>query len=621
MASQLTQDTRVASLDIPGLGKDTLVVTRFHAIEGLSELFEFRIEALSEKADINFDQALGTNATLKIQSYDKERVFNGVFTEVQAQGMWGDLYEYHLVLRPWLWLLSKTSDCRIFENKDVLKIIKEVFNDRGFSDFEPATTKSYPELEYTVQYRETDLAFVSRLMEQHGIYYFFEHSASKHNLRLADGKSSHKPVPGMTQVPFLTGDQHARRDREHIFGWSPERRFRTGKIELMDYDYLKPTANLKSDAEANSNYKKSKLEIYDYPGKYKVKKDGEDYAKVRLLAEQAQDKRRHASGDAINLFPGGLTTLEKHPQGGENKEYLILRAAHTYTTQAYTTGMPSPDHGYHGAYEFLPSDIEFKAPLTTPRPVICGPQTATVVADKDADEEIDVDKHGRILVRFFWDRKKTQSCRVRVAQVWAGKGWGGQVIPRVGQEAVVEFLEGDPDRPLVVGTVFNGDYKYPYEMPANKTRSGLKSNSSKGGNGYNEFMFEDKKDGEKIVMHAEKDHEVVIRNLEKTEIGENFSGKAPNSRKTTLKNGSDELNLDNGNQKVDIKGKQDISVLETISIEAKQKITLTVGASSITMDPTSITLNAPMINLQSSMKTDIQGGMMISLAAAMIKIN
>jgi type VI secretion system secreted protein VgrG len=621
MVSQLTQDTRTATLEIPALGKNTLVLTKFHATEGLSDLFEFEIEAVSTQADIDFDKALGTNCYVKVQSYKLERIFNGVLVEVQAQGMQADLYHYRLILRPWLWLLSKTSDCRIFENKTALDIIQQVFKDRGFNDVQPATTKSYPQLEYCVQYRETDLAFVCRLMEQHGIYYFFEHSADKHLLRLGDAKSSHKPVPGLSSIPFMTGKQQQRRDQEHLFTWSPERRLRTGKIELMDYNYLEPKSDLKSDAEANTKYNKSKLEIYDYPGKYTVKKDGETYAKVRLLAEQALDQRRYATGDSVSLFAGGLVTLEKHPQGSENKEYLILRETHAFTFQAYVSGLTTGEDSYTGNYEFLPSDIEFKAPLITPRPIIYGPQTALVIADKDKDEEIDVDEYGRILVRFYWDRKKKQSCRVRVAQVWAGKNWGGQMIPRIGQEAVIEFLEGDPDRPLVVGTVYNADYKHPYDLPANKTQSGLKSDSSKGHNGYNEFMFEDKKNSEKIRMHGEKDHEVVIQNMETVEIGKNFSGKAPNSRTTTLKNGSDELGIQNGNQKIDIQGKQETTVLETISIEAMQKITLTVGASSITMDPVSITINSPQITVQSTIGTQIQGGAMLQLQAAIITIN
>jgi type VI secretion system secreted protein VgrG len=617
MTLSLTQDNRISSLECR-LGKDVLVAVRFDGTEGVSELFEYTIEALSEKSDIDFDKAIGTHCAIIFKTHEKpERVFNGVLVAAQGIGGEADLYNYRLVLRPWLWLLSQTSDCRIFEHETAPDIIKKVFTDRGFSDFRDSTTGDFPELEYCVQYRETDLAFVARLMEQHGIYYFFEHAKDKHVLVLANAKSSHRRVPGHGEVPVFLAERQDRRDQEHLFRWSSKRSFRSGKVALTDYDYLQPDANMKGDAEASANYTKSKMEIFDYPGKYKKPKDGETYAKVRLQAEQAADHRRHAEGDAVSLFPGGLVKLAKHPQGSENKEYLILAATHSYMSEAYYSGMGGGEARYFGTYELLPSDINYRAPLTTPRPIVYGPQTAKVVGKEG--EEIDVDDHGRILVRFFWDRKQKQSCRVRVAQVWAGSGWGGQVIPRIGQEVIVEFLEGDPDRPLVTGTVFNGNNKYPFEMPANKTQSGLKSASTKGQAGYNEFMFEDKKGSEKIRMHAEKDHEVVIRHAETTEIGENFG--SGTSRKTTLKKGTDELWIERGNQKVDIKGKQDIDVLETISMTAKQKITLTVGASTITLEPAQITINAPLVNVQSTMKTDISGGMTINMAAGIIKIN
>ncbi|WP_395665425.1 type VI secretion system Vgr family protein [Methylocella sp.] len=619
MTSELAQDTRLAVLETP-LGKDKLAARRFDGAEGLSELFEFRVEAASLEADLDFDRAIGANCSVALKSYDgRERLFNGVLVEAQAAGSRGEQHLYRLTLRPWLWLLSRTSDCRIFENKTALDIVKEVFKGRGLSDFSDRTTSGYPELDYCVQYRETDLAFVSRLMERHGIYYFFEYSKDKHTLVLADAKSSHKPAPGLSKLPFLGGDRQERRDREHVATWTPQRRFRSGKFALVDYDYLQPTADLKSDAQGQARYARSKMEIYDYPGNYKKKSDGETYARVRLEAEQAQDRRKTAEGDSVSLFPGALTTLDGHPSAGENREYLVLRALHAYNAQSYRSGEGGFGDLYSGRYELLPSDVPFRARLATPRPLVHGPQTAKVVG-KDG-EEIDVDEHGRILVRFFWDRKNRQSCRVRVAQVWAGKGWGGQAIPRIGQEVVVEFLEGDPDRPLVTGAVYNADYKHPYEMPADKTQSGLKSDSSKGHGGYNEFMFEDKKGAETIRMHGERDHEVKIRRAETVEIGEVFAGHGDPSRKTTLRNGSDELSIQNGDQTIDVKGKQDVTVLQTIAVEALQKITFTVGASSITIDPVSVTINAPMITVQSSIKTDVSGGAMINLTAGIIKIN
>src|SRR3954453_5230540 len=554
MGQVLTQDTRICELTTP-LGKDVLVFVSLEATEGLSQLFEFRIDCLSEEADIDFDKAIGQQCTLKIKMYGKEREFTGILVEAQWLGSKDTYYSYRILLRPWLWLLSRTSDCRIFQDKKASDIIRDVFKERGFDDVEfKLREDSYnPKLEYCVQYRETDLNFVCRLMEQNGIYYFFKHEGGKHTLVLADSKSSHSPINGLASIPYIPLTGADRRGEQHIYEWVSERRFRTGKIELNDYNYLKPNAQMVSDAKGSEHYTRSEMEFYDYPGKFKEKAEGERYAKIQLQAEQAMDRRRRGAGDAVNLFPGGLTKLEKHSKDSQNVEYLVVRATHSFSIESYRTGGPSDagQHVYFGSYEFLPSDRPFRAPMTTPKPRINGIQTAKVVTkDDNSSEEIDVESLGEIYVRFFWDRKKKGSCRLRVAQVWSGKRWGGQIIPRVGQEVVVEFLEGDPDRPLVIGTVYNDEYKLPYEIPSNKTIAGIKSDSSKGGGGYNEWNFEDKKGSEKIGLHAEKDYERVIRHAETRTIGETFG--SGTSRTTTLKNGDDRLDIENGSQHVTI---------------------------------------------------------------------
>ncbi len=627
MTETLSQASRSARLDTP-LGTDELCLLRFHGTEGLSELFEFSIDALSTKHDIDFDKAIGKNCSLTFHTYaPPDRFFNGVLVAAQSiSGAAPSLASYRLVLRPWLWILSRTSDCRIFEKKTAPAIIEEVFKDRGFSDYKLSLRGNFPALDYCVQYRETDLAFVSRLMEQHGIYYFFEHSQDKHMLVLANGASSHSDIAGHASVTVSKSGRHGARGEEYLYDWSGGRQFRSGKFELADYDYLKPNADMKGDAQGSAGYTKSKLEIFDYPGKYKEKSDGEDYAKYRLEAEQSHDKRWFAKGDAISLFPGGCVTV-KGPPSSDNKKFVLLRASHSYSGQSYVAGMGDPEDSYAGDYEFLESSIPYRAPMTTPRPLVHGPQTAKVVG-KDG-EEIDVDEHGRILVRFFWDRKKVQSCRVRVAQSGAGAKWGGQFIPRIGHEVVVEFLEGDPDRPLITGVLYNKDNKYPYDMPANKTQSGFKSNSSKGGSGYNELMFEDKKSSENIRMHAQKDYNVTILNTETVTIGDKFSkGKEP-SRTHTVTHGSEVLTISDGDQTYDISGtqnfliheKQNITVDDEITIIATNKITLIVGDSSIMLEPKTITIASPTINTESQLKTTVQGGTALDLLAGLIKIN
>jgi type VI secretion system secreted protein VgrG len=637
MSPQLTQDTRIGELKTP-LGTNKLVLSRFDGSEGLGELFEFRIEALSEDEDIDFDKAIGQNCSVKLKSYGSERIFNGVLIEAQWLGMKGVYYAYRLVLRPWLWMLSRTADCRIFSDKTASDIIKEVFDKAGFKDYRLVLTEDYPKLEYCVQYRESHLAFVSRLMEQHGIYYFFEHSADKHELVLADSKSSHKPVPKHETTPFIALGGDDQRDREHIYHWSSERRFRTGKVKLNDYDFKQPGKKLIGEAKGSERYTKSDMEFYDHPGNEfvqpkgggdyaKEQKVGEKYAKVQLEAEQALDHRRYATGDAVSLFPGGLTRLEKHARSSENAEYLIVRATHSFVSEFYRTGADVvPGQVYYGNYEFQKSDRAFRSQIVTPKPQVLSAHTAKVVAkdrDSGGDEEIDVDKYGRIRVEFFWDHadKKGFSRWARVMQPWASKNWGTQFIPRVGMEVVVIYEDGNPDYPLIIGAVYNGDNKHPYTLPDNKTQSGIKSNSTKGGNGYNEFMFEDKKGSELIRMHAQKDLDITVHHVETRKIGED--GVSGASRDTTLLTGDDVLKVATGNQSVTVAqsvtetyglshsttvgASKTTTVAGPIAITSSSMITLTCGASTIVMTPASITIHSTTVQIIGDANVSITG--------------
>jgi type VI secretion system secreted protein VgrG len=604
----LKQDDRVGEMTTP-LGKDVLVLARIRADEGLSELFTYRIDAYSEQADLDFQSAIGQQCQTKIKTYGKERAFNGILTKAEWVGSHNELHRYRLVLRPWLWLLSRTSDCRIFQDQKAPDIIKKVFTDHGFNYFDFQLQADYPKLEYCVQFRETDLDFVSRLMEQHGIYYHFKHENDKHTLVLIDSNNMHKPVPGQEDIPFYPLDRQGRGDEERIVSWTSERRFRTTKVELKDYNYQDPNLKLVSDAEGRQKYN-PELAFYDFPGKYIKQSDGDFYAKVRIEADQARDRRRFGEGDALSLFPGATTTLKKHPQDSQNIKYLITRCRHSFASQHYRSGGPDLDEPSEssGSFEFFPNNLAFRAPIVTPKPRVLGIQTAKVVnKNKDSDEEIDVENLGEIYVRFYWDRKEDRSCRLRVAQVWSGKNWGGQIIPRVGQEVVVEFLEGDPDRPLVVGTVYNNEYKPAYDLPSKKTIAGLMSNSSKGGSGFNEWNFEDKKGSEQINVHAEKDLNLVIRNVETRTIGEAFATGV--SRDTTLKHGDDKLSVEMGNQTVDIKMDQTVNVDQSIKITAILKIELIVGPSKITIDPTGVKIDAPTITLNAMGLLTVKGGM------------
>ena len=607
---QLNQADFVAALKTP-LGDNVLALKSFSGNEGLGELFEFQVVALSKQENIDFDKALGQACTIRLKTYEqKERFFCGILTHAQWAGSEvgeeSEYSHYRLVLRPWFWLLGHRADCRIFLDKDVKEIIQKVFTDAGFSsgtDFKDRTTGQYDKIKYCVQYRESDLAFVSRLMDQYGIYYYFEHKDGQHTMVLADSRASHSAVPDLPRVKHHVQTVAYRRVEQEINSWTSERHFRTGKFEFNDYDYLKPSKKLLASKETSEAYTRSRFQVYDYPGKYDEREKGERFAQFWLEAEQAIDRRRSADGDAPSLFAGGLVTVEKHPTSAENKEYLLVRVGHYFGTQFFGSTQSRDPVGYQGHYELLPSDRPFRNLPLAPKPRICGIQTAKVVAKKDEDgEEISTDKHGHIWVQFHWDREPQKSCPIRVAQSWASKQWGEQFIPRIGMEVVVEFLEGDPDRPLVTGCVYNGDNKVPYELPDNKTQSGLKSDSSKGHNGYNEFMFEDKKGGELIRMHAQKDHRVTVNanqtgtvgviGPESDSMGGDQTWTVGGNRSWTVQKGNDTVEIQLGNQTITLDlGQQ--------TVEAMQGINLTVcfGISSIAITPASISMTAPVINL------------------------
>jgi len=584
----------------------------------LSELFTFEIEATSktENADLQgiMSQKCSVKMTLKNGS---ERIFNGTLVDAQWHGKENDLCLYRFTLRPWLWLLSQRADCRIFKNKTAIEIIKKIFAKEETASFDDRTSDGLEQIDYCVQYRETDLDFVLRLMEQYGIYYYFKHVDGDHKLVLSDSRSSHDAVTAAAQptfsgagkaYPLMPVTSRLPRHIEHMTHWSTLRRLRTGKITLKDYDFEQSGSDLTARAEEGFDKAKS-YEAYDYPRSYTIRDEGEHFARVRAQAEQAQDDRRLASGDAPSLYPGALMTLSAHQTPSENIEYLVIRANHTFGGQSYRSGS-GDDSFYDGSYEFQKSDRRFRAPLLTPRPIVRGPHTAKVVGEKNEGDEgdIDVDEFGRIYLRFHWDREeKSTSCRTRVAQMWSGRNWGGQVIPRIGQEVVVEFLEGNPDLPLVTGTVVNDQHEPPYSLPENKTQSGLRSESTDGrgfADCYNEITFEDRKGEEVFGIQAEKDHKVLVKSKETREIGPEYRD-GSYSRETTLRQGDDKLDIQNGK----------------LDVEARTEINLKVGESTIKMLPTSIEISSPTIVITSVAKTELRSDALVIVNGGMVKIN
>ena len=515
-----TQDTRLGKLTT-SLGKDVLVLLRFSGDDHVNGLFEYTVDALSTQPNIDFDALVGTHATVELASQNNgPRQFDGIVTQARWAGVGENGNKYTLTLRPWFWLAGKRRNQRIFHNKTVVQIIEELlqpYSGLGNPALENRLTGSYPELEYTVQYRESDLDFATRLMERFGISYHFSHDAGSHTLVLTDDVGSHQPVPGSSRA-YKGVDGHHHADEEHFWEWYPERNMTTGAVRLTDYNFKKPSATMEVDHTGDAAFEQGQIESFDYPGDYLEMGAGKGVVGLRTNQERGGDHRHRAVGDCTSLGAGMTVSLTgDQVPGVADESYLCLSATHSYVSDAYGSGGADSDgYAYSGSYVLMPVTVPLAPPRSTPQPVVQGPQTAVVVGEG----EIDCDEYGRILVHFHWDLEKAFSMRCRVSQNWASQGWGGMVIPRIGMEVIVEFLEGDPDKPIVTGCVYNGKNKVPYDLPKHKTRSTFKTKTHKGG-GFNELRFEDEKDKEEIFVHAQKDRNTKIENNQSERVNVN----------------------------------------------------------------------------------------------------
>ena len=555
---KLKQSDRFAQLSTP-LGEDVLVLTQFDGYESISDNFEWSIDALLNYGEepVDTSKIIGKPCYVTLSGYTgEERNFHGICSEVRFLGWQGKYMKYQLVLRPWTWLLTRETQCEIFHEKSVVDIIKQVFNDRGFSDFRFKTSKSYEPIPYCVQYQETTYAFISRLMEKYGLFSFFESTDSKHELIILDDQNSATAIDAYDPIKFYPTTAAGSRE-PRMQAWQAEDRLRTAQVDVDDYNYEKPSTSLEKVGAAKDSPKHgySKQTQYKFPSGHYEPSKGQLLADIFVDVERADAQRKYSSGFAPLLHAGGTFTLDEHPVDEENVKHMAVSARHSVTQSYFNAGEPEYENEYFGSYESVDHSKAFKSPLETPSPRIFGAQTARVIRSKNApsDEEIDVDDQGRILVLFHWNSHSSNadqcSCRVRVAQLWAGNGWGSVWIPRVGMEVVVEFIEGDPDRPLVTGTVYNGANKPPINFPADKTQSTIKSQSSKGGtsaDNFNELRFEDKKDDEEIYIHAERDRYMEIEHDDDIIIGNDQTEKIGGSRT---------FELTGGDETVTIKGK------------------------------------------------------------------
>lgn len=565
----ITQNNRLVQVDSP-LGGDVLLLQSMDGSEELGRLFHYELDLTSEDRAIKFDQLLGKPMGLTLELHDGgKRYFHGIACSCRQLTGHGQFAGYRVSLRPWFWLLTRTSDCRIFQNKTVPDIIKQVFRDLGFSDFEDSLSGSYREWEYCVQYRETSFDFVSRLMEQEGIYYFFRHEKTRHVLVLADAYGAHSTVDDYASVPFYPPDQQMR-ERDHFYDWQLAREVQPGSLALNDYDFQRPSASLEVRSSVSRSHSNGDHPLYDYPGEYVQSKDGEHYARTRIEAIHSQFERVQLRGRARGLGSGHLFKLTGYDRADQNREYLVVVARYQIRQELYESGQLDLAEQFTSELDCMDASQAFRPLPLTPMPIVRGPQTAVVVGP--GGEEIWTDQYGRVKVHFYWDRhdqsNENSSCWMRVSQAWAGKNWGSVQIPRIGQEVIVSFLEGDPDRPIITGRVYNAEQTVPYELPANATQSGVKSRSSKDGSpaNFNEIRMEDKKGAEQLFIHAEKNQDIEVENDETHWVGHDRTKTIDNDETVHVKHDRTETVDNNETIKIGVDRKETVGNNETISI-------------------------------------------------------
>lgn len=665
-----TSKNRTMAIKTP-LGDDKVLLESMVGSEHLSQLFDFTISVLSSKEEtITLSQLLGGNVTVRMETESGTRYFNGVVAACSQMPPTSELFLRHqLVVRPWFWFLTRKSDSRIFQNMTVPDIVAEVFNGAGFSDFEFRTVGEYRVWENCVQYQETDFNFVSRLLEQEGLYYFFEHENGSHKLCIADDNELHKPLKAYETIPYYLRDENAQREREHIWDWMLTQSVHSGAYVTNSYDFKAPRGkNLLAQHSISRDHESSNFEIYEYSGEYTESNHGGSYASFRMQELASEYEIVEGSGSVRGLCAGNLFTLEKFPVASENAEHLLVSVNHHLRAGSYESGAPVIN-GYQCGFAAIKKCYQYRAPLTTPKPEIRGPQTAIVVGK--AGDEIFCDEYGRIKVKFHWDRHaegdETSSCWIRVSQSAAGKSWGGISLPRVGQEVIVEFIDGDPDQPLVTGRVYNGSNKPPYDLPDKQTITGFKSNTSKGGEGFNELRFEDAAGEEQIFMHAQRNQDIRIKNSRFEWVGNERHLVVKKDKFEEVENdrnevvGADHKEEIGKDQHITIGGLQSVKITksrtiiveddgaeeysgdyslvvgqdvyikaENICIDASDNITLMVGGSSIAIDSTGIKIenaagtvevDANMVNVKGKTSSKMESAGITEVKGGMVKIN
>ena len=658
-----SQATRHIAVTTP-LGEDKLLLRRIQGTEGLSQIFHYDLDMISTEPELKFDDIVGQPISVRIDLPNgNKRHIHGYVSRFTQTVPLGEYHEYKAEMVPWLWLLTRTQDCRIWQKKSVPEIVKEIFNENGFTDLEERITAGdYPKWENCVQYMETDFQFVSRLLEHEGIYYYFKHEESKHTLILCDSKSRHEDSEGYGDLPFYrpdrpglhSGDEEAFAD-EVMLTWRLDQTVQPGKFAHTDYNFTTPQTPLLSTSEIVQPHQKADFEMFEFPGEHASKGDGDRLALLRMQAYAAAHKIAKGQTNARAVGAGTSFKLTEYWRQDQNIKYIVTKTEFVAVANDYDYMGKEKAQPYACTIEAIPFDVQYRPPRTTPKPRIHGMQTAKVVGT--SGEEIETEANGRVKVQFLWDRlgkaDQDSSCWIRVAQTLAGPKWGGQWIPRMGMEVLVSFLGGDPDQPMVTGCVYNEDNKPSYDLPANKTQSGWKTRTTKEGTdkNFNELRFEDKKGSEEIYFHAEKNLTQVVENDYNLNIGAGKKDKGDQiveiyndqtmkvgvgsgagsqtlevhkdqSIKVATGNHTMEVSAGNSSTKVTA-GNIDVKAdAGTIVIEAGTSIELKVGGSSIKIEASAITakIGASTIKMEAAATKITVGGGSVAVEPAKVEV-
>lgn len=498
----------------------------FARMEGSDEIslpFAYSLVISSKEMDLKAPDFLGTKAVITVKG-ETPRHFHGLIADFAMTEIRDDLTFYTLTIRPWLWFLSLDYDNRIFQEKSVPDIIEEVFGAYSEAKYKLKLNGRYEKREYCVQYGESDLAFVQRLMEHEGIWYYFDHAEDGHTLVIVDANEAMEAGPESETLEYEPDSRVSFREGDFITHWVPKTQVRVGKFAQTDYDFEKPSLDLMVVSDAPLGHLQDASEVYHYPGRYVELSPGDRIAERRLLELQADQLRVQAKGTARQLCSGRKFTFKNFPREAENDDYFVVKASYVMWDDELRAGQSRDGTGYVVETELSPLRVPFRPARRTQKPRMQGPQTAVVVGP--AGSEIFCDEYSRVKVHFHWDRlgKKNEnsSCMVRVSAAWAGAGWGFIQIPRIGHEVIVDFLEGDPDQPIITGRVYNAQNTVPYGLPGNASQSGWKSWSTPSSGGFNELRFEDKAGAEEVFFQAQKDHVELVKNDETRTIGHDW---------------------------------------------------------------------------------------------------